>query len=249
MTTMMIFAKRNAKEIMRDIITLIFGVIFPLVLLVLFFVINSNIPEEAHMTLYELKNITPGIAMFGLSFLALFVGMLISKDRCSSFILRLFTSPLKPSDYILGYTFPIIPMAILQSAMCYVTALIMGLEFSVNVILAIIVNIPAMMLFIGIGLLCGILFNEKMVSVLCGAILANISGWISDIWFDISLIGGAFEKITNLLPFVHAVNAGRMALSGDYSNILPELCWIIGYTVVIVAAAVIIFNHKMKSDK
>ena len=140
MTTMIIFAKRNAKEIMRDIITLIFGVIFPLVLLVLFFVINSNIPEEAHMTLYELKNITPGIAMFGLSFLALFVGMLISKDRCSSFILRLFTSPLKPSDYILGYTFPIIPMAILQSAMCYVTALIMGLEFSVNVILAIIVT-------------------------------------------------------------------------------------------------------------
>lgn len=245
----MVFAKRNVKEITRDILTLIFGAIFPLVLLILFSIINSSIPQEAHMTLYEPENIAPGIAMFGLSFLALFVGMLISKDRCSSFILRLFTSPLKTSDYILGYTLPILPMAILQSAMCYVVALIMGLEFSPKILLAIVVNIPAMVFFIGIGLLCGTLFNEKMVSTLCGAILANISGWISDIWFDISLIGGAFEKITNLLPFVHAVKASRMALSGDYSNILPELCWVIGYTVVIVVVAVIAFNHKMKNDK
>lgn len=245
----LVFASRNTKEIVRDIFTLIFGIVFPLVLLVLLSVINSSIPGEAGMKLFEISNLVPGISVFGLSFISFFTATLVSKDRCTSFILRLFTSPLKPSEYIAGYTLPLVPMSIAQTIVCYAAAFAFGLEFSADIFLAVAVNIPVAILFIGIGLLCGTVFSDKMVGGICGALLTNLSAWLSGTWFDLELVGGAFEKIANLLPFVHAVNAGRAALSGNYSEIMPHLLWVAGYAVVITVVAIVLFNRKMKQDK
>ena len=245
----LVFASRNTKEITRDIFTLIFGILFPPVLLVLLSVINSSIPEGAGMKLFEITNLVPGIAVFGLSFISLFTATLVSKDRCTSFILRLFTSPLKASQYITGYTLPLIPMSLLQIIVCYVASFAFGLEWSTNILLAIIVNLPATVLFIALGLLCGTVLNDKAVGGVCGALLTNLSAWLSGTWFDLELVGGAFEKIADMLPFVHAVNAGRYALYGEYSKIMPELLWVIGYALVITVIAVVLFSYKMKQDK
>lgn len=245
----LVFASRNTKEITRDIFTLIFGILFPLVLLVLLSVINSSIPEGAGMKLFEIGNLTPGICVFGLSFISLFTATLVSKDRCTSFILRLFTSPLKSSQYIVGYTLPLIPMSILQTIVCYIAAFAFGLEFTTDIFLAVVVTIPTSVLFIAIGLLCGTIFNDKAVGGVCGALLTNLSAWLSGTWFDLELIGGTFEKIADLLPFVHAVDAGRYALSGEYSKIMPELLWVISYALVITVIAVAVFSYKMKQDK
>ena len=130
------FASRNAKELQRDVLTSIFGIAFPIVLLVLLSVINSSIPQEAHMTLFEIKNLTGGISAFGLVFLSLFSALLVSKDRCTAFIIRLYASPLKPSGYILGYTVPLIPMALLQTLVTCMFALIFGLSFSANIFMS-----------------------------------------------------------------------------------------------------------------
>ena len=245
----LVFASRNTKEILRDILTLLFGIVFPIVLLVLLSIINSSIPAEAGMSLFEISNLVPGVSVFGLSFISLFTAMLVSKDRCTSFILRFFTSPLKPAEYILGYTIPLIPMSIVQTIVCYVAAFAFGLEYTANIFLAVIVNIPVAILFISIGLLCGTVFNDKMVGGICGALLTNLSAWLSGTWFDLELVGGAFETVANLLPFIHAVNAGRAALSGNYSEIMPHLIWVIGYALVITVIAVVLFNRKMKQDK
>ena len=245
----LVFAGRNTKEILRDIFTLVFGILFPLVLLVLLSIINKSIPAEASMTLFNIKNLLPGVAVFGLSFISLFTATIVSKDRCTSFILRLFTSPLKPSQYIVGYTLPLIPISFIQTVVCYVAAFFMGLEFTPYIFPAILVNIPTAVLYIAIGLLCGTLFNDKMVGGVCGALLTNLSAWLSSTWFDIELIGGGFEKVANLLPFIHAVKAGRFALSGEFSEILPEVLWVSGYALVIAVVAVIVFNYKMKQDK
>lgn len=245
----LVFASRNTKEIVRDIFTLIFGILFPLVLLVLLSAINSSIPEGAGMKLFEITNLVPGISVFGLSFISLFTATLVSKDRCTSFILRLFTSPLKSSQYIVGYTLPLVPMSILQTIVCYVASFAFGLELSANILLAVAVNIPVSVFFISVGLLCGTVFNDKAVGGVCGALLTNLSAWLSGTWFDLELVGGAFEKIANLLPFVHAVNAGRYALYGEYSKVMPELLWVIAYALVITVIAIIIFSYKMKQDK
>lgn len=238
------FATRNSKELVRDKLSLIFGIGFPVILLLLLTAIQSNVPVE----LFVIDQLAPGIAVFGLSFISLFSGLLIAKDRTSSFILRLFISPLTSSNFIFGYTFPLLPMAILQIIVCFAVSFVLGLTVSINVLLAIIVLIPAAILFIGIGLLFGSLFTDKQVGSVCGALLTNLTAWLSGTWFDLDLVGGLFKKIAELLPFVHAVEAGRAAISGDYSAVLPHLWWVIGYAVVVMYIAIIVFTKKMSRD-
>ena len=239
------FASRNRKEILRDPLNLAFGLGFPLILLLLLSTIQKNIPVK----IFEIEKLAPGMAVFGLSFISLFSGMLIAKDKSSSFLMRLFASPLSSSDFILGYTLPLLPMAVIQSAICFIASVFFGLSINLNVLLAIAVLIPAAVLFIGIGLLAGSVFNDKQVGGVCGALLTNVSGWLSGTWFDLNLVGGAFQAIANALPFVHAVDATKAAIAGDYSSIFPDLCWVIGYAVVIMAIAIVLFRKKMNSDK
>ncbi|MGN1129771.1 MAG: ABC transporter permease [Ruminococcus sp.] len=246
---MLAFATRNTKEILRDLLTLLFGLGFPIILFLLLSAINAGIPEEMGNTMFAIQNLTPGITVFGLSFMSLFASMLISKDRTTSFILRLFTSPLRASDYILGYTLPLLPMAAIQTVICYIVSLFLGFEFSINILLALVVNIPISVVFISLGLLFGTVLNEKAVGGICGALLTNLSAWFSNIWFDSGLVGGWFETVADILPFSHAVNAGRYAVAGEYSQIMPELVWVIGYAVVLTVTAVIVFSLSMKKDK
>lgn len=247
----LVFASRNTKEILRDLLTLLFGLGFPLVLMVLLSAINSSIPKEAAggMTLFQIESLAPGISVFGLSFISLFSAMLIAKDRTTSFVLRLFTSPLKASEFILGYTLPLIPMAMVQTAFCYVVGVFFGLEVSVNMLLALVVNIPIAVVFIALGLLLGTILNEKAVGGVCGALITNLSAWFSNIWFDTALVGGWFEALANLLPFAHAVNAARYAINGDFAQIMPELIWVIGYALVITIFAIVVFTIKLKRNK
>ena len=169
--------------------------------------------------LFEIEKLAPGIAVFGLSFVSLFSGMLIAKDRSTSFLMRLFASPLSAADFILGYALPLLPIALIQSAICFGASFIFGLPLNANVLLALVVLIPAAVLFIGIGLLAGSVLNDKQVGGVCGALLTNLSAWLSGTWFDLSLVGGAFETIAYLLPFAHAVDAARAAIAGDYMAI------------------------------
>lgn len=241
---MMTFARRNTKEILRDPLNLFFGLGFPLVLVLLLSAIQANVP----VPLFEIEHLTPGITVFGLSFMTLFSATIISKDRKSSLLQRLYTTPLTPIDFILGYTLPIIPLAIAQSAVCYAVALILGLEFTVNILYDIIFIIPVCILYISLGLLFGSILNDKQVGGICGALLTNLSAWLSGTWFDLDLVGGAFKKIAYALPFVHAVDMERAVLSGDFGGIFPHIWWVLGYTAVMLVAAVLLFLRQMKKQ-
>lgn len=241
---MMMFASRTTKEILRDPISLFFGLAFPIIILLLLTLIRQNIPND----LFDISSLTPGIAVFGLSFMTLFSAQMIAKDRVSEFLTRLFTTPLTAYDFILGYTLPLIPMAIVQAMVCYGVAIMLGMEFTFNVLLAIFTLLPMAIFFIGLGLLCGSLFNEKAVAGICGALLTNLTAWFSGAWFSLKLVGGWFEKIAYALPFVHAVDMGRAVISGDYPNIFPHIWWVLGYGVGIAILAVYIFRKKMKSS-
>ena len=194
------FAKRCTKEILRDPINLAFGLGFPLVLLLLLSSLQKNIPVE----LFDIDTLTPGITVFGLSFMTLFSATLIAKDRESAFLQRLYATPLTGFDFILGYMLPLLPLAISQIIICYLFAIPLGLTVSINIIYAIIGIIPMAVLNIALGLLCGSILGVKQVGGICGALLTNLSAWLSGVWFDLKLVGGFFEKIANFLPFVHA---------------------------------------------
>ena len=236
------FSGRTAKEILRDPLNLTFGVGFPIALLLLLSAIQANIP----VSLFEIESLTPGITVFGLSFMTLFSATLISKDRTSSLLERLFTTPLTPVDFILGYMLPIIPIGLAQSVICYLTAFVLGLPVTIHVLLSVLFMIPVSLLFTAMGLLFGSLLNDKQVGGICGALLTNVCAWLSGAWFDLNLVGGTFKKVADALPFVHAVEMHRAILSGQWETIFPHIWWVLGYALLLTGIAVWVFMRKMK---
>ena len=239
---MLTFAGRNTKEILRDPLNLAFAFGFPLVLMLLLSAIQANIPVK----LFALQQLTPGISVFGLSFLTLFSATVIAKDRASSLLRRLYTTPMTAVDFILGYTLPMVPIAVIQCAGCYAAAIALGLKCTRNIWYAVIFIMPVSLLYIALGLLCGSVLNDKQVGGVCGALLTNLSAWLSGIWFDLDLVGGAFQKAAHLLPFVHAVELERSVLAGDIAGGLLDLWWVLGYAFVLLVLAIAAFLRQMK---
>lgn len=240
---MLCFASRNGREMLRDRLNLFFGLGFPLILLLLLTAIQRNIP----VSIFELSSLTPGIAVFGLSFVALFSATLISKDRASSLMARLLASPLTAPDFILGYTLPLLPMSLAQMCVCYAAALALGLRWTPYLLLAVLVTLPCAVFFVGVGLLCGTLLSDRQVGGVCGALLTNLTAWLSGAWFDVDMVGGVFRAAARALPFLHAVNAARAALRGDCAAIFPDLWWVLAYAAAAVAAAVLAFRARMRN--
>lgn len=241
---MLTFAGRNTKEILRDPLNLAFCFGFPLVLMLLLSAIQANVP----VALFEIQHLAPGITVFGLAFLTLFSATLLAKDRGSALLQRLYTTPLTSADFILGYTLPIIPIAVIQSIVCYIAAILLGLHLTVNVFCAILFMIPVSLLYIALGLLCGSVLNDKQVGGICGALLTNLSAWLSGVWFDLDLVGGAFKKIAYMLPFVHAVEMERAVLAGNFAGIFPHIWWVLGYGAALLTAAILLFLRQMKKQ-
>lgn len=239
---MLSYSLRTAKEILRDPLNLGFGLGFPLVLLFLLSAIQANIP----VSLFELEMLTPGLTVFGLAFMTLFSAALIAKDRSSSLLQRLYTTPLRPADYILGYMLPVLPISAAQCVLCYLAAACLGLKLTVNVLWAVLLLIPAEIFFIALGLLCGSVLTDKQVGGICGALLTNLTAWLSGVWFDLDLVGGAFKAIAYALPFVHAMEMERAVLVGNFGAIWPHLLWVLAYGAVALVAAVLLFLRQMK---
>ena len=241
---MMTFAKRCTKEILRDPINLGFGLGFPLVLLLLLSSLQANIP----VSLFEIDTLTPGITVFGMSFMTLFSATLIAKDRESALLQRLYTSPLTGYDFIMGYMFPLLPIAIGQTVICYLFAIPLGLTVSVNVIYAVIGIIPMAVFNIALGLLCGSILGVKQVGGICGALLTNLSAWLSGVWFDLKLVGGIFEKIAYALPFVHAAELEKALCCGNFEVAANHVLPVILYSLLITVVAVFCFLGQMKKQ-
>ena len=236
------FSVRTAKEILRDPLNLAFGLGFPLVLLVLLSAIQANVP----VSLFEIQELSPGIAVFGLAFLTLFSAQLVAKDRESALLQRLYTTPLRASDFILGYPLPLLPIAMAQCVLTYAFAVVLGLKVTVTLLYAVVLVLPVALFYVSLGLLCGSVMNVKQVGGVCGALLTNLSAWLSGIWFDLKLVGGAFERIAYLLPFVHAVELERAVVRGDWAAVPAHLFWVLGYAAVTTLCAVLLFLRQMK---
>jgi len=239
---MLTLAKRCAKEILRDPINLGFGLGFPLVLLLLLRAIQANIP----VSLFEIDTLTPGITVFGLSFMTLFSATLIAKDRESAFLQRLYTTPLTGFDFIAGYMLPLLPLSLGQAAVCYLFAIALGLTVRVNIVYAMIGILPMAVFNIALGLLCGSILGVKQVGGICGALLTNLSAWLSGVWFDLKLVGGVFEKIANALPFFHAVEMEKALFRGNFPDAATHFLPVLLYSLCITAAAVFCFLRQMK---
>ena len=76
MNKTLLFAKRNIKEIIRDPLSLVFNLAFPIIMLFVLGIITGSldiVPEQ-----FKIENYSVGICVFGYTFAMLFTAMLIA---------------------------------------------------------------------------------------------------------------------------------------------------------------------------
>ncbi|MCH5171940.1 MAG: ABC transporter permease [Erysipelotrichales bacterium] len=231
---------RNLKEILRDPLSLIFLFLLPLVMLVLFYFLFGNLTIQ-----FEIKYFAPGIAAFGGAFISLFMGILIANDRSSAFLTRLYTTPTKSYEFILGYAFAMFPIGLLQTILFFlVSALLDSTILSWNILLVIVVNLLVTMLFIGFGVFFGSLCNEKSIGGFCSILIMGQSV-LSGMWFPIEGLSKGFITFMEVLPFRNSVLLLQNIMLGNGEYFKPLLI-IIAYTISIFAISIFTYAKKMK---
>ncbi len=249
-----VFAKRNLKELLRDPLSYIFCLGFPLVMMLIMTAINGMIPPEAGMTMFRIEKLTPGIAVFGLSFVMLFATLSVSKDRSGAFLTRLFSSPMSAFDFIVGYTLPLIIMSLGQIAVTYICGAVVGIidgtKLSlVGCLLSSVSLLPIAVFFIGIGIFFGTLLSDKTAPP-CSSIIISLCGVLGGIWFDVGMIpdGNFFGTVCRILPFSHAVDMARSLTIVAKTSISLPLGINLGWAIGVFVLAVIVFKLKMRSE-
>lgn len=247
------FGKRTIKELLRDPLSYIFSLGFPLIMLIIMTVIYNSEPIKAEVETFRIDNLAPGVAVFGLTFIMMFTSLQVSKDRTTSFMSRLYATPMKASEFLAGYTLPLFVLSVLQQIIVFAAAIIIGNNSGISiditgVLLCILSLIPLTIMYIGFGLLFGTVFSEKSAPGICSIIIA-CSGMLGGVWMPVEVIGGTFLKVCNILPFRPGVVVARGAFTRNYDNILKFLVEILVYAVVLYVLAIIVFNRKMKSDR
>jgi len=236
-------AYRNFKEILRDPLSLILGVLLPVFFILLFSAISRNAPIDV----FKPENIVPGITIFGFTFITMFLGLLIAKDKSSSLLTRLFISPLRPKDYIIGYFVPMLPFSFIIAVVCMSMGLITGIPVSLGLLFTLISFIPYVLFSIFIGIFLGIICNETQIMAV-GNIYIIASAILGGAWMDTNILGKNMKSITEILPFSHAIEASRIVLSERHDKIGVHVLIVSVYMLLFFFLSVYFFNRKMKSD-
>ena len=206
MNRTMVFAKRNLMEMSRDVLSYIFCVGFPLIMMILMTLVNSGIPKKSGMDIFNIDNLTGGIIVFGHTFIMLFTALNVSKDRSGSFLIRLFSSPMKSSEFANGYILPNIIVALMQGILAIVSAMIVSLiiDFKLSVaglLLGVVSAIPSAVFFIALGLIFGTLFNEKSAPGMSSVVI-SLGSFKQKCFFQITDIIGNGLRIDLGVLFV-----------------------------------------------
>jgi len=236
------FAKRNFKELIRDPLSLFFAIILPLFLLFAFQ--QFKIPSDS----FKLENFTPGIIVFGFSFISLFTATLVARDRTTSLLIRLGISPMKSIEYILGYILALLPIIIIQNVLFFMFAIIMGMKFSLYIILASIASWIIAILFMAIGILFGSLFTEKAASGISSVVVQFVC-FTSGMYFPSEMLGDVYRTICEYLPFESCVTILKGIVNHNFDSIsIRNVLVFVIYTIAIFSISVVVFKKKMVSD-
>lgn len=246
------FSSRNIKEIMRDPISYIFSLGLPIILIAMYRIIDISVSRQTSdptaTSFFKPDNLVPGIAVFSLAFVMLNIAILVSKDKSTAFLSRLFTSPMTVKDYILGYLIPMIPFGIALCIICYITGICFGMTFNAaNILMSLLFLIPSILFYVGLGILFGSLFNDKSAPPM-SSFIVTFSTLIGGVWFDLRLMGDKFYNICHWLPFANMVDLAKSTLNGDFTGLLKPFLITAAYTIVIYILAVLIFKKQMRKS-
>ncbi len=235
---------RNLKEGFRDPIVVILSVAQPVFYLILFNLIAKSDPTAP--VIFDLAYFIPGIILFCFGLLTLFMALLLARDRQRAFLTRLLVSPLRTTDFVLGYLLALIPFALFQVAACLITGFILGLDLHWGILFSLVVFIPLAVSCTALGIVAGSLFSENAAPAI-GSLFVVVITFLGGVWMDLGVLGGLFERIAYLLPFAHAVDAGRLLFQGaSPGEIGAQLAWVYGYGILFIFLGVVAFRWKTR---
>ena len=237
-------SKRNAKEIVRDPLSLIFMIGLPFLMEILFYLLFHKLTDQ-----FRMIYLAPGIVVFSQAFLTLFTGQLIALDRSTSLLTRLYVSRATPVEFILSYALPILPLTLLQSILFFLVGGIFdrGL-FGWRMPLAILLSLVTSLFFIGMGILFGSLCSEKSIGGIASILIAGQSV-LSGMWFPLEGLGDGMLALMNALPFRNAtllVQNTVLGFGDAFADFWRPLLILLGYTLAAFVSAVLVFRRKMK---
>ena len=236
--------KRNIKEILRDPLSLAFAIGLPLFMEILFYLIFHKMTSQ-----FEMKYLAPGIVVFSQAFLTLFTGILISTDRNTSFLTRLYVSKAKSYEFIFGYALSIIPLSLVQAVLFFlVGGIIDSSLFGVGMILSILLSVVTSLFFIAFGILFGSLCNEKSIGGVSSILIMGQS-ILSGMWFPVDGLDSGILIVMKVLPFKNATMLLQNIINGindTFNDFVLPLIIVLAYSIVAFVIAIIIFKKKMK---
>ena len=237
---------RNIKEIIREPINLVFMIGLPLIMEILFYLIFHGMTSQ-----FEIKYLAPGIVVFSQAFLTLFSGILIAVDRNTSFLTRLSVSETKSFEFILSYSFSLIPISLIQTILFFAVGGIIDPAFwSWTMLVGLMAGVFTSLLFIGFGILFGSICNEKSVGGVSSIIITGQS-LLSGMWFPVEGLSDTFIKIMDLLPFRNATILVQNTINGytDFvKDILIPMLITLFYTILVYVFAVFVFKKNMRKQ-
>jgi len=235
------YGGRCFKELIRDPLSIIFAILLPMFLLFIFQ--QFNIPNEA----YLIENFTPGIIVFGFSFISMFVATLVAKDRSTSLLSRLAISPMKPHDFVLGYILATFPVVLIQIVLFFALAVILGLKLSLGLILSIFVIILISLLFTSLGILIGSFSTENGAAGV-SSVIVQLVCFTSGMYFPKEMLGKFFGTVCEYLPFESCVTVIKAVMNNDAIEI-RNIAVLLIYFAVIFISGIWLFNKKIHGEK
>ena len=236
-----VFAKRNLRELIRSPLSYIFCVGFPVMMLLLFQMI-SHFTGQTYW--FEMYRLAPGICVFSFLFVMLFMALLVSRDRSTSFLTRLYTTRMNLPDFVFGYAVPGVFIGLAQAVLCYLTATILMLATGSHITAAgitgtygyaygemaqvltremtvtwsgLLLSILGYLPVILLFVLLGIFFGcilNENAAPGVSSAILTVGGLMSGAWMPLETMG-SFEKVCRFLPFYPAVDMGRALVIGD----------------------------------
>ena len=252
MNRIIAFSRRNFKEILRDPLSYILCLGFPLIMLVIMTLVNESIPAEAGMVIFRIDYLSGGIAVFGLTFIMLFTSLSVAKDRAGAFLVRLYATPMHSGDFIMGYIAPVMVIALAQVLITFAASILISFITGIGLSAAglgaaALALVPTAVMMIGFGLLFGSLFGEKSAPGLC-SIVISLASFLGGVWFDPDGTGGVLLKICKALPFSHSVHAARLAAVLNFDGFVQHFAVTAVWAAAITLTAVLAFKAKMKAE-
>jgi len=189
----------------------------------------------------------PGIAVYGLMILIATAAEIIAGDREKGFLSRMFTTPARPSDFILGYSLPFIPVLIVSALVYLGVGMALGLTVVGNLGHVFLIFFLIGLCAIGIGMIVGSLIKSESQAGISWLFIVPMA-MMSGAWFTVERMPSALKSIAGVLPFIHAIDASRAVLNGaSFSNIVLDLYWLVGWAVVLFVTGIMLFRRTMVS--